>query len=96
MGFVALVLLGDLSFPDMCWEYHTATTRKSEKFLKDSENNFQSQVLSEPAGKGALLDLFFEKRDSLLRKMIVGACLGHSDHEIVEFNGFCVRGGKDQ
>ena len=31
-GLVALVLMGDLNFPDINWEYHTAVTSKSGKY----------------------------------------------------------------
>jgi len=63
----------------------TAMTSKSVKFLKYVEENFSSQVLSEPTRKGALLDLLYSNREGLMGDAIVGGCLGHSDHEMVEF-----------
>ena len=32
-GLAALVLMGDFNFPHISWEYHTAVTSKSGKFL---------------------------------------------------------------
>ncbi|GAB0177355.1 anoctamin-2 [Grus japonensis] len=65
-GSVALVLMGDFNFPDITWEYHTAVTSKSGKFLKCVEDNTLSQVFSEPARKDALLDLLFVNREGLV------------------------------
>ena len=53
----ALVLMGDFNFPDINWEYHTADTNRSRKFLMHIEGNFLVQVLREPTRKGAFLDL---------------------------------------
>lgn len=30
----ALVLMGDFSFPDMCWKYNTAQRNQSKRFLE--------------------------------------------------------------
>ncbi|GAB0209376.1 hypothetical protein GRJ2_003403300 [Grus japonensis] len=44
-GSVALVLMGVFNSPGIDWEYHTAVTSKSGKFLKFVEDdNFLSQV----------------------------------------------------
>ncbi|KAK4810495.1 hypothetical protein QYF61_004275 [Mycteria americana] len=65
-GSVALVLMGDFNFLDINWEYHSAVTSKSGKFLKFVEDNFLTQVLSEPTRKNALLDLLFVNREGLV------------------------------
>ncbi|KAK4810955.1 hypothetical protein QYF61_013363 [Mycteria americana] len=66
-GLVALVLMGDFNFPGIDWEYHTAVTSRSWKSLKFVEDdNFLSQVLSEPTRKGAFLDLLFVNREGLV------------------------------
>ena len=70
-------------------KYHTAVTSKSGKFLK-FEDNFSSQVLSEPTMKDALLHLLFVNRGGLVGGVMIGGCLGHSDHEMVEFKIFGV------
>ena len=90
-GSVALVLMGGFNIPDINWEHHTAVMSKSWKFLKFVGDNFLSQVLSEPARKDALLGLLFVNREGLVGDVMVGACLGHSDHEMVEFKIFSVR-----
>ena len=83
-GLVALVLMGDFTFPDINWEYHTAGTSRSWKLLKFVGGNFLSQVLSEPTRKDVLLDLLFANREGLTGDVRVGGCVGHSDHEMVE------------
>ncbi|GAB0210316.1 mitochondrial enolase superfamily member 1 [Grus japonensis] len=94
-GSVALVLMGDFNFPDINWEYHTAVPRRSWKFLKFVGDNFLSQILSEPTRKDALLDLLFVNREGLMGDVMVGDCLGHSDHERVGFKIFSVMRKKD-
>lgn len=89
-GSVALVLL-DFNCPDLNWEYHTAVTSKSGKFLRQGEDNFLSLLLSsEPTRKGVLVDLF-ENMKGLVGDIILGDCLGFRNHEIVEFKFFGVR-----
>lgn len=55
--------------------------------MKFVGGNFLSQVLSESARKHAFPDLLFVNRE---RDVMVGYCLGHSDHEMVEFKIFSV------
>lgn len=85
-----LALIGDFNSPDFTWEYHTSVTSKSGKFLKYVEDNFLSQVPSEPARKDALLDLLFVSREGLVGDVMVDGCLGRRDHKIVEFTIFGV------
>ncbi|KAM9591477.1 uncharacterized protein ACIBXB_006274 [Morphnus guianensis] len=66
------------------WEYHTVDTNRSRKFLKHIEDNLLVQVLRELTRKGALLDLLFVNREGLMGEVVIGGCLGHSDHEVVE------------
>ncbi|XP_040977464.1 uncharacterized protein LOC121232961 [Aquila chrysaetos chrysaetos] len=94
-GSVALVLMGDFNCPDITWEYHTAVTSRSWKFLKSVGDNFLSQVLREPTRKDALLDLLFVNREGIVGDVLVGGCLGHSDHEMVEFKIFSVMRKQD-
>ena len=42
------------------------------------------QVVGEPTRGMAILDLLFTNRDGLVGDVVVGGCLGHSDHEIIE------------
>lgn len=56
----------------------------SGKFFKHVEDKFLSQVLREPTREGALPDLLFEYIKGLVGEGMVGGCLGHGDHKIVE------------
>ena len=94
-GLVAIVLMGDFNFLDINWEYDTAVTSRSGKFLKIIGNNSLSQVRREPTRKDALLDLLFVNREGLVGNVMVGGCLGHSDHEITEFKIASVMRKKD-
>lgn len=80
--------MADFNFTDTNWDYHTAVTSKSEKFLKCVEDNFLSQVFSKPTRKVALLDLIFLDRERLMGDVTVGGYLGHSDHKVVQFELF--------
>jgi len=50
------------------------------------ENNFLTQLVSEPARGGVSLDLLFTNREGLVGDMVVRGCLGLSDHEMIEFS----------
>jgi len=50
------------------------------------EDNFLTQLVSEPTRGGAPLDLLFTNREGLVRDVVVGGCLGLSDHEMIEFS----------
>jgi len=82
--------MGYFSFTDISWEYHITVTSKSGKFLKSEGDNFLSQVLSESARNDALLGLFFANREGLVEDVMVGSCLGHSDHKMVHYKIFGV------
>ncbi|RMC09666.1 hypothetical protein DUI87_13452 [Hirundo rustica rustica] len=87
-GSSALVLVGDFNLPDICWELNTAEKRQSRKFLECMEDNFLSQMVGEPTRGETMLDLLFVNRDGLVGDVVVGGCLGQSDHEIIEFSIF--------
>ncbi|KAM9590888.1 uncharacterized protein ACIBXB_005928 isoform 1-T2 [Morphnus guianensis] len=82
----ALVLVGDFNFPDVCWKYNTAVSKQSRRFLECVEDNFLTQLVGEPTRGGALLDLLFTNREGLVGGVMVGGCLGLSDHEMIEFS----------
>ncbi|KAK4831172.1 hypothetical protein QYF61_015642 [Mycteria americana] len=48
-------------------------------------DNFLMQLVSEPTREGAPLDLLFTNREGLVSDVMVGGCLGQSDHEMIEF-----------
>lgn len=41
----ALVLMGDFSFPDICWKYNTAQRKQSRRFLEYVEDSFLMQLV---------------------------------------------------
>jgi len=88
---LALVLMEDFNLPDICWKYNTAERKQSRRFLECVEDNFLMQLVSEPTRGVASLDLLFTNRD-----VVVGGCLGLSDHEMVEFSvhGVVKRGAR--
>ncbi|PKU39627.1 hypothetical protein llap_10073 [Limosa lapponica baueri] len=78
-----LVLVGNFNLPDVCWEYNIAE-KKQSRFLKCVEDNFLTELESEPTKEGALLDLFVN-REGLVGAVMTGGHLRHSDDEIIEF-----------
>ncbi|KAK4810724.1 hypothetical protein QYF61_007698 [Mycteria americana] len=82
---MALVLVGDFNLPDVCWKYNTAEGKQSRRFLECVADNFLTQLVSEPTREGAPLDLLFTNREGLVSDVMVGGCLGQSDHEMIEF-----------
>ncbi|PKU45296.1 rna-directed dna polymerase from mobile element jockey-like [Limosa lapponica baueri] len=81
-----LVLVGDFNFPDICWRYNTAEREQSRRFLERVEDNFITQLVSEPTRESTLLDLLLVNREGLVGDVKVQGCLGQSDHEIIEFS----------
>ncbi|CAM4499672.1 unnamed protein product [Lepidochelys kempii] len=81
----ALILMGDFNFPDICWESNTAVHRQSRKFLESVGDNFLAQVLEEPTGGDAFLDLLLTNRVELVGEAKMDGNLGGIDHELVEF-----------
>ncbi|GAB0203723.1 hypothetical protein GRJ2_002837900 [Grus japonensis] len=61
---LALVLMGDL--PDICWKYNIAERKQSRRFLECVEDNFLTQLVSEPTREGAPLDLLLVNREGLV------------------------------
>ncbi|GAB0209002.1 hypothetical protein GRJ2_003365900 [Grus japonensis] len=83
---LALVLVGDFNLPDACWKYNTVERKQSRRFLECVEDNFLTQLVSEPTREGAPLDLLFVNREGLMGDVMVGGYLGHSDHKMTEFS----------
>jgi len=40
--------MGDFNLPDICWKYNTAERKQSRRFLECVEDNFLTQLVSEP------------------------------------------------
>ncbi|KAK4813839.1 hypothetical protein QYF61_001937 [Mycteria americana] len=80
---LALVLVGDLNLPDVCWKYNTAERKQSRRFLECVADNFLTHLVSEPTREGAPLDLLFTNREGLVSHVMVGGRLGQSDHKMI-------------
>ncbi|RMB91816.1 hypothetical protein DUI87_31744 [Hirundo rustica rustica] len=65
-GPSALVLVGDVNLPDICWELNTAKKRLSRKFLECMEDNVLLQLVGEPTRGRTILDLLFANGDGLV------------------------------
>ncbi|GAB0203845.1 hypothetical protein GRJ2_002850100 [Grus japonensis] len=81
----ALVLMGDLNHPDICWRDNAAERKQSRKFLECADDNFLLQVIEEPTRRGAMLDLILTNKEGLVGDVKLKGSLGCSDHEMVEF-----------
>ncbi|GAB0179913.1 hypothetical protein GRJ2_000456600 [Grus japonensis] len=66
-----------------CWKYNAVERKTSRRFLECVEDNFLTQLVSEPTREGALLDLLFANREGLVGDVMVGGRLGHSSHEMM-------------
>ncbi|KAK4810736.1 hypothetical protein QYF61_007710 [Mycteria americana] len=66
------------------WEWGGGAHRH-RRFLERVADNFLTQLVSEPTREGAPLDLLFTNREGLVSDVVVGGCLGQSDHEMIEF-----------
>ena len=48
-------------------------------------DNFLTQLVKELTKGNKILDLLFVSRKGLVGDVKVGVCLGHSDHELLDF-----------
>ena len=53
LTIATLVLMRELSFPDVCWKYSTAERKGSRRFLSCADETFLTQLVREPAREGA-------------------------------------------
>ncbi|KAK4810454.1 LOW QUALITY PROTEIN: hypothetical protein QYF61_004234 [Mycteria americana] len=82
----ALILLGDVNHPDICWKSGTANCKQSRKLLECVQDNFLVQVMESPTRGEALLDLLLAKVEELTGEVKIGGSLGCSDRALVEFS----------
>lgn len=73
-----LVLMDDFDLPDVNWEYHTANTDGSRRFLKHLDDSFLVQIRRESTRKGVLRGLLPVNREGLIGEVVTGGSLGHS------------------
>ena len=55
--------------------------------------DIQAYMVNKPTREGTPLDLLFTKREGLV---VVGGCLGHSDHEMIVFDSWRSKEGGQQ
>lgn len=87
----ALILMGDFNFMDFDWDCDKTNVDKSRKFPKHIEDKFLIRFLRELTRKGSLLNMSFVNGDGLMGEMILGDCVGHSHHEMLDFKSFDMR-----
>lgn len=82
------ISLGQLSLS--LWVILTSQTstgnilKWTQAVLKHVEDNFLMEILRELTRKGAHLDLLFGNREGFMGKVVIGDCLSHSKHKVVE------------
>lgn len=64
----------------------TQQRKQPGRFLECAEDKFLTQLVGEPARKGAPLGLLFANREGLAGGVVVGGHVGHSDHKMIEFS----------
>ncbi len=87
----ALVLMGDFSHPDICWQSNKARHTRSRQFLQCIGDYFLTQVVGDLMWRGVLLDLVFTSEEGLVGDEKAGCRLGCCDHEVVVFKILCGR-----
>lgn len=80
-----IVLLWNFSLPCVWWKYK-AEKKQYRSFLGDVEYNFLSQLVSEPNGRDAWLDLLFRNKEGLEGDLMVGVSPEQSNHEMTKFS----------
>ncbi|KAK4824925.1 hypothetical protein QYF61_021545 [Mycteria americana] len=81
----ALVLMGNFNHPDICWRDNTAGHMQSRRFQECIDDNFLTQVIKEPTGEVALLDLILTKKKGLVGDVKVRDNVGGNDQEMMDF-----------
>jgi len=82
----ALTLMSNFNLPAVCWKYNAAERKQFRRFLEGVDDNFLTQLVSEPARGGASLDLLFTSREGLVGDVVVGGRHVLSEHEMIEFS----------
>ncbi|XP_059585091.1 uncharacterized protein LOC109285840 [Alligator mississippiensis] len=80
-----VVIMGDLNYPDNCWEEQSARSDRSHRFLAEIQDLYLTQEVHSPTRANALLDLVLATGNDLVRGLQVLDHLGDSDHCLLEF-----------
>ncbi|PKU37428.1 nedd4-binding protein 2-like 2 [Limosa lapponica baueri] len=81
----ALIQLGGLELPNICWKSCTVICRQSRRLLECIEGNCLSQVTDSPTRGDVILDLMVTNASTLISDSKIGGSLGCSDHALVGF-----------
>lgn len=73
--------MGDFNLPDVFWKYSTADGKHSKRFLQYVEDNFLTQLVSEPGREAALLDLLLVNREGLVDDVKAVGHFRHGNHK---------------
>ncbi len=76
-------ILGDFDFPYINWQTLSGVESKSHRMLEFLEDNFLSQLVSEPTRENSIHDLVIVSQDHLINNVEVGEHLGSCDHKLV-------------
>lgn len=52
--------------------------------MKQVEDDFLVEIVREPTRERAHLDLLFGNREGFMDKVVIGDCLSHNEHKVVE------------
>ena len=77
------LILGDFNLPHIEWQSLSGVERESHSMLEFLEDNFLTQLVSEPTRENSILDLVIASQDHLINKVTVGEHLGSCDHKVV-------------
>ncbi|KYO44843.1 hypothetical protein Y1Q_0016637 [Alligator mississippiensis] len=82
-----VVVMGDLNYPDICWEEQSARSEGSRRFLAKIQDLHLTQEVHSHTKRNALLALALAlaTSDDLVRGLQVLDYLGDSDHHLLEF-----------
>ena len=78
----ALVLMGHLNHPDICWKNNTVRHKQSRRFLESTDDKISDTGDGETS-ECALLDLVLKNEEVLFGDVKPGVSPGYSDHEII-------------
>lgn len=81
----ALILLGDINHPDICWKISMESCRQSRMLLEYIKDNFLSQLIDSPTKREAVLNLLLTDANDLISDIRIGDCRGYRDNTMVEF-----------
>ncbi|GAB0183760.1 hypothetical protein GRJ2_000841300 [Grus japonensis] len=82
----ALVLMGDLHHPNICWRDNTVGHKQSRRFLECVDDNFLLQVIEKPVlWRGSMLDLVLTNKEGLVGNVKLKGSLDCSDCEMQVF-----------